>query len=104
MRAWQVADGSFMMMECPQNRHDSAPEVLAQALWAVYHATSFVDGLDRLMALSANNQVLSTYATLAAALFGENQLPIEWCLLLHKADLIHQLARDLAVSSSNRCI
>eukprot|EP00961_Rhodomonas_salina_P268045 3621729-Rhodomonas_salina.1 len=47
----QVADGGYKTgVTCPGAARDSAPLVLAQALWALHSSSSFLAGLDALLA------------------------------------------------------
>ncbi len=69
--------------------------MLAQALWALFHASGFSQGLDCLLAVNASHSVLATYGALAGALFGASALPPEWCNLLHRAVHIETMAGDL---------
>ena len=39
--------------------------MLGQALWALYHSESLLDGLNRLLAIQASPPVLSTFCCLA---------------------------------------
>ena len=68
---------------------------LAQALWALFHASGFSHGLDCLLAVNASHSVLATYGALAGALFGYSALPPEWCNMLHRAVDMETMARDL---------
>ena len=69
--------------------------MLAQALWALFHASGFSQGLDCLLAVNASHSVLATYGALAGALFGYSALPAEWCSVLHRAVDMETMARDL---------
>jgi ADP-ribosylglycohydrolase len=69
--------------------------VLAQALWALYQASSLTQGLDSLLAVNASPSVLATYGALAGALYGYSALPSEWCQMLHRGADIDMMARDL---------
>jgi hypothetical protein len=54
-----------MTPDRPPNSRDASPDVLAQALWALYHSKSFADGFDRLLDVQATASVLTTYGALA---------------------------------------
>ena len=92
-----VADGSFLAgpHAPPHNRRDAAPDVLAQALWALHHGACFLDGLDRLLAIDASASVLWTYGCLGGCLFGYEGLPAEWLRVTTRLSKVDELALRL---------
>ena len=92
MDSWSLP---MVCTHCAENLHGDAVSVLAQALWALYQASSLTQGLDSLLAVNASPSVLATYGALAGALYGYSALPSEWCQMLHRGSDIDMMAGDL---------
>jgi ADP-ribosyl-[dinitrogen reductase] hydrolase len=93
----EIALGSFKRRHPPEIQGSGyVVSSLEAALWALYHGKSFQEGC--LLAVNLGDDADTTgavYGQLAGALYGEEEIPLNWRTKLCHHDLICSLAEEI---------
>lgn len=92
-----ITEGSFVNKTRDDIRTSGyVVHTLEAAMWALWHATSFEDGMMTLAAMGEDvDTVCAVYGAMAGACYGYGNIPRRWIESLQRRDLVEDIANRL---------